>query len=193
MKIETEIKLILGDTNIENLVNNIEEAFDMKKTKSFHQTTHQFFFEDYTKQVAFPRVRNEENGQNTLTVKVKMKNNSKKESEYFKRIELDTNISDVDAVIKMMPFFGYPKKITWEKKRINFISNNNEKLDFALSLDETPIGYFLEIESSEKIIEGIIKILGLENLERTNKAYLGLWVDFKKKNNIIDKDMLFDE
>lgn len=88
MKIETEIKLILESINIEDLTNKIEKTFNLKRTPSFHQTTHQFFYEDYTKQTAFPRVRNEEDGRYTLTVKAKVKDESGKDSDYFKRIEL---------------------------------------------------------------------------------------------------------
>lgn len=191
MKIETEIKLILENINIEQLTNKIEETFNLKRSNSFHQVTHQFFYEDYTKQNAFPRIRNEENGSNTLTVKAKIKDGEQKESEYFKRIELETDISNVESVISMMPFFGYPKKVSWEKKRVNFTSNKNEELSFAISLDETPMGYFLEIESNEEKIEEIIKILELSNLERTKKAYLGVWADFNKKNNTDRENMMF--
>jgi adenylate cyclase class IV len=191
MKIETEIKLVLSDIDIEKLSKQIEEIFNLKRTTAFLQKTHQFFFEDYTKQIAFPRIRNEKNGINTLTLKVKINDQNIPASEYFKRIELDTDITDVDAVIRMMPYFGYPKKISWEKKRINFNPNKDIKLDFEISLDETPMGYFLEIEADENRIEEVIKILKLERLERTKKSYLGLWDDFKKKKNIDNEDMLF--
>lgn len=193
MKIETEIKLILENLNIEELTNKIEETFELKRSDSFHQVTHQFFYEDHTKQNAFPRIRNEENGSNTLTVKAKLKDDGQKESDYFKRIELETDISNVESVVNMMPFFGYPKKVSWEKKRVNFISNKSEELSFAISLDETPMGYFLEIESDEEKIEEIIKTLELSNLERTKKAYLGVWADFNKKNNTVREDMMFNK
>lgn len=192
MKIETEIKIVLENIDIEELTTTIEVTFDLKRSPSFHQITHQFFYEDYTTQNAFPRIRNEEDGRNTLTVKAKLKDDGQKESDYFKRIELETDISNVKSVVTMMPFFGYPKKVSWEKKRVNFSSNKNEKLDFAISLDETPMGYFLEIESDEEKIEEIIKKLELSHLERTNKAYLGLWTDFSKKNNTVREDMMFE-
>lgn len=193
MKIETEIKLILENINIDRLTNKIEETLNLNRSNSFHQVTHQFFYEDYTKQNAFPRIRNEENGSNTLTIKAKINDDGQKESEYFKRIELETDISNVESVISMMPFFGYPKKVSWEKKRVNFTSNKSEELSFAISLDETPMGYFLEIESDsgEEKIEEIIKILELSNLERTKKAYLGVWADFNKINNTDREDMMF--
>ncbi len=192
-KIETEIKLILGNCNLnesEELISRIEKVMNLERTAMFHQTTHQFFEDDYTKQTAFPRIRNEQNGDTTLTVKAKIKNEigQEIESNYFKRVELETNISNTENVIAMMPFFGFKNKISWEKKRINFLSENNDtenyQLDFAVSLDETPMGYFLEIESSEDKIEEVIKLLGLSNLERSNKPYLALWEDYKKVNKV---------
>lgn len=43
MKIETEIKLILGNLDIEELTKTIENTFDLQRSSSFHQITHQFF------------------------------------------------------------------------------------------------------------------------------------------------------
>jgi adenylate cyclase class 2 len=185
MKTETEIKIILKDVNIEKLITTIEKVLDLKKSPVFHQTTHQFFLEDYTKQFSFPRIRNEEDGRNTLTVKIKGQDSEK--MKYFKRTELETEISDIEAVINMMLCFGYTKRISWEKKRMSFVP----KKDFEICLDETPMGYFLEIEAEEKKIEEVIRKLGLEHLERSKKAYLGLWADYREGKNIDCEDMLF--
>ena len=187
MKIETEIKLAVEESLVKDLIAKIEKEFDCKKSNPFHQTTHQFFFEDYTKQNAFPRIRNEEDGSITLTVKAKLKENS----EFFKRIELETVINNVDAVINMMPFFGFPKKISWEKKRLSFLSIGNAHICFFL--DETPMGWFLEIEAREDIIEDAITKLGLQEAKRINKAYLGLWEEYKRERNITANDMLFPQ
>lgn len=195
-KIETEIKLILENCNLEDLIFKIENIFNLQRSLSFHQITHQFFEDDYTKQIAFPRIRNEENGNITLTVKAKIKDmdGNNIDTEYFKRIELESVIENTENVISMMPFFGFKNKISWEKKRINFFSknksNNYNESNFTISLDETPMGYFLEIESNENKIEEIIKLLGLENLGRSNKPYLALWEEYKKVNKV-EGDMRF--
>ena len=185
MKIETEIKLALAKSLVQDIINRIEKGFNCKKNDPFHQTTHQFFFEDYTKQNVFPRIRNEQDGSTTLTVKAKLKETS----EFFKRTELETVIDNAEDVINMMPFFGFPQKISWEKKRHSFLMNDN--IDICFFLDETPIGWFLEIEAEEdKIEEAIIK-LGLQEAKRTNKAYLGLWEEHKKEHDISCEDMMF--
>jgi len=185
MKIETEIKLKITESSVKDIIAKIEKEFDCKKSGPFHQTTHQFFFEDYTKQNAFPRIRNEEDGSITLTVKAKLKESS----DFFKRIELETIINNAERVIDMMPFFGFPKKISWEKKRHSFLMNGGA--DICFFLDETPMGWFLEIEAGEEKIEEAIVKLGLQNAKKINKAYLGLWEEYKKEHGIPYDDMMF--
>ena len=91
----------------------------------------------------------------------------------------------------MMPFFGFPKKISWEKKRHSFVSTYFTKPLIIFYLDETPMGWFLEIEGTEKNIEEAIQKLKLFNMKRITQAYLGLWEDYKRENHIINEDMMF--
>lgn len=184
MKIETEIKLAIENSEVDGITKKIESLFKCKRSQPFHQKTHQFFYEDWTKQNAFPRVRNEEDGSITLTVKAKIK----EDSDFFKRIEIETTIGSDEKLISMMSYFGYPKKITWEKRRHSFTGDNN---NVCFYIDETPIGWFLEIESEENKIENAIKLLGLKNAKRINKSYLGLWEDYKIEYNISENDMIF--
>ena len=184
--IETEIKLPIARSSIEDIVAKIEKEFNCKKNEPLHQITHQFFFEDYSQQNVFPRIRNEEDGRVTLTVKVKLGD----KSDFFKRIELETNITDAESVIQMMPFFGFPRKISWEKKRHSF-SMSDVSCRLCFFLDETPMDWFLEIEAAEGKIEEAIIRLELQDVKRINKAYLGLWEEYKKENGISGEDMLF--
>ncbi|MBU1083169.1 CYTH domain-containing protein [Patescibacteria group bacterium] len=185
MKIETEIKLAIAEPLVKGVIDRIEKEFNCKKTNSFHQITHQFFFDDYTKQTAFPRIRNEENGDITFTVKSRLKESS----DFFKRTELETVINDADSTVKMMPFLGFPKKISWEKKRHAFLMNDDANICFFL--DETPIGWFLEIEAEESKIEEAVTKLGLQEAKRSNRAYLGLWEEYKKEHGSSSEDMMF--
>lgn len=152
--------------------------------------SHIIFLEDYTKQNAFPRVRNEENGTITLMVKAKLKDEIA--SDYFKRIELESVITNETDVITMMAYFGFPKKISWEKRRHSFLFNERQS-DIIFYLNETPMGWFLEIEGEEVKIEEALKILNLENTKRITKAYLGLWEEYKKEKGILSEDMMFKE
>lgn len=185
MKIETEIKLAIAESTVKDITTKIEVEYSCKISDPFHQTTHQFFLEDFTKQNAFPRIRNEKDGSTSLTVKAKLK----AKSDFFKRIELETTINNAENVIAMMPFFGFPKKISWEKKRYSFIMNGDT--DVCFYLDETPMGWFLEIEAKEEKIEEAITKLKLQKAKRISRTYLGLWDDYKKEHGISGDDMMF--
>lgn len=186
MKTEIEIKLKISSSEIDKITNNIETNFNCKINNPFHQTTHQFFLDDFTKQSVFPRIRNEENGEITLTIKAK----TKETSEFFKRIELETTIGNTKEVIEMMPFLGFPKRISWEKRRYSFINSPNAEIKFCL--DETPMGWFLEIEGSEESIENAVSRLNLKKMEKINKPYLALWEEYKNKHSISEENMMFN-
>ena len=187
MKTETEIKLIIPESLVRAVIDKVEREFSCKKNEPFHQITHQFFLEDYTKQNVFPRIRNERDGSNSLTLKIK----PREESDFFRRTELETSIDNVEDVVDMMPFLGFPQKISWEKRRHSFSGSNNG-IDVQFFLDETPMGWFLEIEATEEVINESITRLGLDKARKANKAYLGLWEKYKKKCGISHKDMLFN-
>jgi adenylate cyclase class IV len=169
------------------VISNLCKEYKCEEKEVFHQVTHQFFFEDYARQIAFPRVRNEEDGSITLTVKAKIKDEIS--TDYFKRVELESVIINEKDIIGMMPYFGFPKKISWEKRRHSFLFNKDVGIIFYL--DETPMGWFLEIEVEELKIEEAVKRLNLQNIKRVTKAYLGLWEEFKKEKGLLDEDMMF--
>lgn len=187
MKTETEIKLELKISELKAITEKIEEIFAAKKSRSFRQVTHQFFFNDWTTQNVFPRIRNEEDGRITLTVKVK----SESKSDFFERLELETEVTNSEEVIRMMPHFGFPKKISWEKRRSLFKMDRVKNPAICFYLDETPIGWFLEMEGNEAEIERAIAMLGLQKSKRIAKSYLGLWEDYKKKFSIENSEEMF--
>lgn len=69
----------------------------------------------------------------------------------------------------------------------------NGNVDVCFFLDETPMGWFLEIEAEEDKIEKVIVKLELQNAKRSNKAYLGLWEEYKKEHELSDDNMMFPE
>ncbi len=175
----------LNGIDIQSLVDKIEVLFAVKKRPGFRQTTYQFFLDDWTKQTVFPRIRNEEDGRTTLAVKVKIP----KQGNFFERNEFETEIADSNEVMGMMLYFGFNKKVSWEKQRHAF-EGGDGKVIFCL--DETPIGWFLEIEGDKAGIEKAISKLSLENAVRIAKSYLGLWEDYKKEHALPEEEqMLF--
>jgi len=190
MNKEIEIKLEIPNTDIGLVLEKMEQKFGLVAETPFLQTTYQFFTNDFSTQKVFPRIRNEVDGRTTLTLKVK-----KEESQnYFKRLEYESGIGDPDAIIGMMEHLGFPYKVIWQKKRTLFKSRCVDGDDVPIpvfSLDETPIGFFLEIEGTESEIENAIKTLNLASYRRIPKSYLALWEEYKKEKGIDRVDMVF--
>jgi adenylate cyclase class IV len=188
MKTEIEVKLAVPTGDIDDVVVRVEKLFGCKKSGAFLQVTHQFFYEDWTKQDVFPRVRNELEGGATFTIKVKIKS----AANFFERKEFETTIGSSEEIIGMMPYLGFPKKITWEKRRYAFTKDaSSGAMEMCFFLDETPMGWFLEIEAGENEIEEAITLLELTRSKRITKSYLGLWEDYKKEHDLRGEDMLF--
>ena len=129
-------------------------------------------------------------GKQLFLVKVK----TKSATDFFERKEFETIIASSDEIVGMMPYLGFPKKITWEKKRCAFIKDDpSGAMEICFFLDETPMGWFLEIEAGEEKIEETIALLKLTGSKRITKSYLGLWEDYKKERDLpaLGEDMLF--
>lgn len=187
MKTEIEIKLAVDRADIQSLIGRIEIFFSVRKRPSFHQVTRQFFCDDWTTQSVFPRIRNEEDGRTTLTIKVK----TKEHKGFFSRIEHEAEIIDADEIARMMPYFGFTKEAKWEKRRHIFTGTSDDNGPYFF-LDETPIGWFLEIEGEDAAIENAVDRLSLQHAPRITKSYLGLWEDYKIRHALPDDaQMLF--
>jgi adenylate cyclase class 2 len=135
----------------------------------------------------FPRIREEENlttkeRKTELTVKVKKGENKK----LFERDEYTIAISDSKEADMILKALGFTKVIVFEKNR------TTKSIGRALvCLDELPFGHFLEIEAAPEEIDKIAKDLGFEQKEKVNRAYLGLWEDYRRESAIEESDCRF--
>ena len=174
MKKEIEVKIEIPENKVPNLIKRLLFDLKAKKLPSISQKTYGFFTPNGAsiKEGIFPRIRID-NGISTLTVKIKK--NQKRD--YFRRDEYTVNIDNFDNGKAVLKALGYTDIKYFYKKRSPFFY----KKDIEICLDYLPrLGYFLEIEASEKEIEKTIKLLNLEEEERITKAYLGL-IEEKKK------------
>jgi len=184
MKKEIEVKIKLEEGEKNALFRVLKEKFQGIFKPGFRQKTYQFFTDDFSSQKVFPRIRNEIDKTFTLTVKVK----EDKASQYFERKEYTIEISNISEAAAILKAFGFKNMVAWEKVRHDC---RVPKLPVELSFDKTPMGWFLEIEGDKKNIEKTLKIFDLDDRPKINRAYLGLWKDYKKKFKLKKRDMLF--
>lgn len=91
------------------------------------------------------------------------------------RIEFETEVSDVDAMEKIIGMLGYRLSIVYEKRRRTWHLGNAE-----IVLDELPFGLFMEIEGSRKAIAQVERLLGIENLKAEIRGYPRLTAKYGK-------------
>ena len=96
---------------------------------------------------------------------------AKEESNFKKRQEIETEISDAESTKKLLSALGYEKVLVVEKKRRLWKLGG-----CSVALDELPLlGAFVEIEGpDDETINGVQQSLGLTDLPHIAKSYAQL-------------------
>ncbi len=176
MKKEIEVKIELS-----------KEEFDTLSPSSvLPEITYGYFKQDMSniKDGVFPRIKHIDGQDALLTVKLKTTVNDR----YFEREEIEMMISagQVAPMRDILKSLGFMREISFEKKRAVV-----QKPDAMICFDILPFGYFMEIEGEPDVIEKYIQQYKLTGKSRINRAYLGLWEDYKKSHSITEENCLF--
>lgn len=177
--IEKEIKIKVKD--IQKLDELLKKHGAKFKGKSFQRTIR---FDtpnlDYEKKGTFLRVRSGHG--NTVTMKKKIKSTGN----LFERIEIETEVEDIEKLRNIFNELGLTKEFIMEKHRTNWSLNGAE-----ISIDELPFGIFIEIEGEERIITNTTKLLGLDLNKKITITYWDLFEGYKKEKGIVSQDITF--
>ncbi len=181
MKKEIEVKIELMPKEFNDLVRDFND-FQLERTYGY-------FKEDFSniKDGIFPRIKyvEEEKKEIILTVKRKTKENA----QFFERKEMEVKMKEgenIDTLREILKSLDFSKEIIFEKKRKNVFKN-----DITISFDKLPFGFFVEFEGEPETIDRYLHELDLSNRPRIARAYLGLWEDYKKANDIAEENCVF--
>ncbi|MEI6266401.1 MAG: class IV adenylate cyclase [bacterium] len=179
--IEKEIKI-----KVENIA-EIGEILKRKNAKCLgksFQRTIRFDTEDcdLEKNKTFIRVRS--GFGNVVTLKKKTKTNEN----VFERVELETEVSDIEIMRKIFHNLGYTREFIMEKYRTNWEYN-----DTKISFDEMPFGLYVEIEGEEAEIFETAEELGLDLSNKITVTYWDLFEDYKKETGISGENIVFSK
>jgi adenylate cyclase class 2 len=83
-----------------------------------------------------------------------------------RRHELETEVSDADAVAAILDALGYRPALVYEKRRATYQLGGTEVV-----LDELPFGWFVEIEGAEIDILDAERRLELTSAEHVRETY----------------------
>jgi adenylate cyclase, class 2 len=103
------------------------------------------------------------------------------------RIETETEVSDGEAVGTVFARLGYAPAFTYEKWRTEYADATGHCV-----LDETPIGFFAELEGPSDWIDSISERLGLEPSQLSTLSYGRLFDLWREETGSPATDLTFE-
>ncbi|PYT21504.1 MAG: class IV adenylate cyclase [Acidobacteria bacterium] len=132
---------------------------------------------------ALLRVR-EAGGASTLTYK-----GAPVPGKHKSREEVETGISDAEKMRTVLERAGFEVVFRYEKFRTEYAKTSEHGL--AL-LDETPIGYYLELEGAPQWIDRTARRLGFSEADYITESYARLYQQFCKREGLQSAHMIFE-
>lgn len=93
--------------------------------------------------------------------------------------EIEIQVSDFEKAKELLGRLGFRPKRKLRKQRETWSFGSSEIL-----VDQSALGSFLEIEGSKKGIEEIVRLLSLDEQERSTKTYEEIYQEFCEKRGI---------
>jgi adenylate cyclase, class 2 len=115
----------------------------------------------------------------------------KKIGRHSSRVELETKVEDGKVLDTILRALGYSPTFRYEKFRAEWVDEKAPGGKGQVVVDETPIGYFCEIEGPPRWIDATAKRLGVKREDYITKNYATLFAEWKQKTNSTAQEMTF--
>ena len=112
----------------------------------------------------------------------------KTEGRYKSREEIEFDVSDANAFLQTLDRLGYTGGFRYEKQRTKFARPDEPGI---VTIDETPIGVFMELEGPAEWIDQTAACLGFSPADYITASYASLYGDFRKANPNASENMTF--
>lgn len=103
------------------------------------------------------------------------------------REEIELAIGQPDQLSLILRRLGYHSVFRYDKYRTEFAND----ADGVVTLDETPIGVFLELEGAPAWIDETASRLGFSESDYITESYGGLYLAYCRERGIQPTDMIF--
>src|SRR5213080_2660856 len=104
------------------------------------------------------------------------------------REEMETIVADGEGLVAILQQLGFQTWFRYQKYREEFALD-----DVIVTVDETPVGTFVEIEGGERGIAAIASMLGRSPADYVLDSYRGLFIRHCEDHGLPPTDMLFDD
>jgi adenylate cyclase class 2 len=107
---------------------------------------------------------------------------------YKSRQELEIMLSQPRTATLILGKLGFRRVFRYQKYRTTYV---RERARGMVTLDETPIGCFLEIEGAPRWIDRTARALGFRESDYITASYGGLYLEFCQAHGRTPHDMVF--
>jgi len=108
---------------------------------------------------------------------------------YKSREEIEFDVSDPATFTLVLHRLGYQPAFRYEKYRTQLRAASEPGL---ITIDETPIGIYLELEGPQDWIDSTAARLGLPKAQFLTVSYASLYRDYREQHPEAPADMTFD-
>jgi adenylate cyclase class 2 len=180
--VETEVKIPIG--NAEEIVGKIREAgFGIAVPRLFEANT---LYDKPNKELRnagmLLRLR-EVGGNSVITWK-----GQGQAGPHKARPEIETTLGSAEVLGQILEKLGYERSFRYEKYRTEFRQENN---DGVITVDETPIGNFLELEGPGEWIDRTASQLGFTEKQYVLESYGRLYLEDCERRGVKPANMTF--
>jgi adenylate cyclase class 2 len=112
------------------------------------------------------------------------------EGPFKTRPELETGVDSLDTARQILERLGYVRTFRYEKFRTEYVESGDPEAG-VLTIDETPIGTFLELEGSGDWIDRKASELGFSKEDYILSSYGTLYLEECKRRGLQPADMVF--
>lgn len=109
-------------------------------------------------------------------------------SKHKSREEIETEIDDGPAFAEILERLGYAPIFRYEKFRTEFERNGGKGV---ATLDETPVGTYLELEGDPDWIDRMARELGFEEKDYITASYGRLFEEWRERTGSALQEMVF--
>ena len=103
------------------------------------------------------------------------------------REEIEFDVSDAETFELVLERLGYSPSFRYEKYRTKFAAAPG-----LITIDETPIGVFLELEGPAEWIDGTAGLLGFARSEYLTASYAALYREYLHTHRGAPANMVYD-
>jgi adenylate cyclase class 2 len=102
------------------------------------------------------------------------------------RHEYEVSVSDGGTLLEALGVLGYQPYLRYEKRRETLLL-----ADVQIEIDETPVGWFMEMEGAETAIRMLVARLGLDLADALPYSYADLLAHAKDRFTLPTNDFTF--